>query len=311
LATTGFHLDVKFVNRHYGFSHQPILDTVMAMMRLLGVFSVLALVVASAARAETPVAADPIQVIVLGTYHFGNPGLDQHNMTADDVRTPRRQAELAAVARALAEFHPTHVMVEMQFDTPDLAVSAYQRFEPADLAGERNEIVQIAFRLAHVAHLRTVEGIDEREGAGKPDYFPINEVRAYANAHGQGDIVAHADAKVERFVRSFAERQRTATVAELLTLMNDPAQLRDEDESYYDLLRIGDHHSHPGAELNAYWYMRNAKIFAKLMTVAHPGDRIIVIFGSGHGFWLRHFARETPGFIFVDPRPFLLRAGRN
>jgi len=112
---------------------------------------VLLLVGSAAVRAEMPIVVDPIQVMVLGTYHFGNPGHDEHNTTADDVRSPRRQAELAAVARVLAEFHPTHVMVEEEIDTPDLAVPAYQHFATSDLARERNEIVQIGFRLAHVS----------------------------------------------------------------------------------------------------------------------------------------------------------------
>ena len=47
---------------------------------------------------------------------------------------------------------------------------------------------------------------------------------------------------------------------------------------------------------------------AKLTTVTKPGDRVVVVFGAGHNYWLRHFAQETPGFSFVDPRPFLARA---
>lgn len=74
------------------------------------------------------------------------------------------------------------------------------------------------------------------------------------------------------------------------------------------MLGIGDTESQPGAELNAYWYMRNAKIFGKLMKVVDPGDRVLVIFGTSHAYWLRHFAREAEGFEEVDPRPYLLRA---
>ena len=40
-------------------------------------------------------APPPIQVMVLGTYHFGNPGLDLHNMKVESVLTPAKQAELA------------------------------------------------------------------------------------------------------------------------------------------------------------------------------------------------------------------------
>ena len=40
------------------------------------------------------------------------------------------------------------------------------------------------------------------------------------------------------------------------------------------------------AELQGYWFMRNAKIWSKLMDVAQRGDRSVIIYGAGHKFWL-------------------------
>ena len=57
--------------------------------------------------------------------------------------------------------------------------------------------------------------------------------------------------------------------------------------------------------MNAAWYLRNAKIFAKLTQIAQPGDRVLVVFGAGHAFWLRHFAEQTPGFSLAEPKEFL------
>ena len=70
-------------------------------------------------------------------------------------------------------------------------------------------------------------------------------------------------------------------------------------------LQLGDAKTQPGADLNGGWYLRNAKIFAKLQQVAKPGDKIVVVFGAGHGYWLRHFVQETPGFQLVEPGDFL------
>lgn len=54
--------------------------------------------------------------------------------------------------------------------------------------------------------------------------------------------------------------------------------------------------------------MRNAKMFAKIGMIAKPGDRILVLVGSGHATWLRHFAERAPGFVLVEPMPYLERA---
>ena len=70
---------------------------------------VIAMLAAPAARGEGP---PPIQVMIVGTYHFGNPGHDLHNTNADDVTTPRRQKELAELATLLERFKPTRVAVE-------------------------------------------------------------------------------------------------------------------------------------------------------------------------------------------------------
>ena len=62
--------------------------------------------------------------------------------------------------------------------------------------------------------------------------------------------------------------------------------------------------------LNAMWYLRNAKMFAKLALIAEPGERVLVIVGSGHKVWLDHLVEHTPGFIEVSPVPYLQMAER-
>jgi hypothetical protein len=71
------------------------------------------------------------------------------------------------------------------------------------------------------------------------------------------------------------------------------------------LLRLGNATEQPGADLNGAWYLRNAKIFAKLTQIAQPADRVLVVFGSGHAYWLRHFVQNTPGFQLIESDDYL------
>lgn len=279
-------------------------------MRLLATMAMLlgSVTAAPAGAQEAPVAPAPVEVMVLGTWHFDNPGRDIHNVRADDVLAPNRQAELEAIAAAIAEFRPTKVMVERVARTPDLLDPNFAGFRPEHLGSQRDERVQLGYRIAHRLGLDRVHAIDEQPAEGEPDYFPFGPVAEYAEANGMGDRLRQLMARAESATRAFEERQRTASLAELLAGYNDPAGLESSIGTYYELLRMGGVEQQPGAVLNAMWYMRNAKIFGKLTTVAEPGDRILVVYGAGHNYWLRHFASETPGFRNVDPAPYLRRA---
>jgi hypothetical protein len=252
----------------------------------------------------------PVQVMVVGTYHFGNPGLDLNNIKVDSVLTPKRQAELQAVARALAQFKPTRVMVEMQSEAPDLAVAEYARFDGAMLAKDSNEIVQIGYRTARLAGVKTINGIDEQPKDGEPDYFPFDKVQEAAAKFGQTAELEASNVPVATAMKAFEAAQKTSSVAQLLVRMNTPGTVTTGMESYYNILAIGDHDNQAGADLNAAWYLRNAKIFGKVMQVAKPGDRVLIVYGSGHGYWLRHFAGEVPGYRNVDVLPYLAKAAK-
>lgn len=264
---------------------------------------------AAAAQAAAPV---PVQVMVLGSYHFGNPGMDTNNMQAESVLTPQRQKELERVAKALVKFRPTHVMVEMQSREPGLAVGEYRRFDAKMLASDANEIVQIGYRIAKLAGLADVQGIDEQPAGDEPDYYPYDKVQATAASFGQTAQLEAMNAPSAQAVKDFEAAQKSNSVGQLLQKVNEPGSLWGKNDSYYRMLTIGDTNTQTGADLNAMWYLRNAKIFSKLMQIAKPGAsepaRVLVVYGGGHGFWLRHFAELTPGYRNVDVLPYLKQA---
>ena len=70
----------------------------------------------------------------------------------------------------------------------------------------------------------------------------------------------------------------------MLVRYNAPGTPMGGQDLYYSMLKIGDGEDQPGADLNAMWYLRNAKIFAKLVNVGRPGDRVLVVYGAEHSF---------------------------
>lgn len=247
--------------------------------------------------AATPaLAAEPVSVIIVGGFHMSNPGHDMHNVQVDDVLALKRQAEIEAVTGALAGFKPTMVAVEWPSELADQRYDAYLK---GTLAPSRNEVVQLGFRLARNAGLKSVAGIDV-DGD-----FPYEPVANYAGAHGMGGLLGDANAEIERLTQTQSALLAKGTVSGLLRWLNDPKLIADGNGFYRTMLRVGGGAEQPGAELLAQWYRRNFLICANLVQRAKPGDRVVVFYGAGHTFLLRQCVSEMPGYKLVEANDYL------
>ena len=270
---------------------------------LICLFALVCAAPASAEQASAP--PEPVRVMVTGTWHFGSPGQDVNNMESLDVLTARRQAELERLTDALAEFAPTKVTVERQGEAPGYVDTTYAGFTPAMLSERRDERAQIGYRLAARMGHDTVYAIDEQPAGDEPDYFPYEPLVALDNASGEPRL-PRLNSQVQEQMARFKAIEDDLPIAALLELLANgffPADYYDE------VLLIGRGEDQPGAELAAYWYMRNAKIFNKLAQVAEPGDRVVVVYGDGHSDWLRRIVQRVDGYELVDAVPYLRKAG--
>lgn len=242
-------------------------------------------------------AAEVTQVMVLGTFHMGNPGRDMHDVHADDVLAPKRQAEIAAIVAGLARFHPTVVDIEWP---ADIVKQRYAAFVAGTLPPSRNESVQLGFRLAQATGA-AIHGIDV-DGD-----FPYDAVEAYAKSHQESDLLARADGVIARETDMQQHLLDTGTIGQVLRWMNEPATIAEGQGWYRTMLKVGDGATQPGADLLTAWYKRNFTICANIVQLAKPGDRIAVIYGAGHAHLLRQCASEMPGYKLVEANDYLPR----
>lgn len=247
-----------------------------------------------------------VQVMVLGTYHFAGGNQDVLTVATDNVLTERRQRELVAVADALATYQPTVIFTERVTRPPDYVDTSFSAFSEAQLRTVADERVQIAYRLAKRVDVSRVHGIDERPTDSEPDYFPFGKLMAHAAATGQKSQLDALLEQTQAMVNGFTREMKDLPMAERLARVN--AGPMSKPDVYYELAAFDVAEQQPAAELQAYWFMRNAKIWSKLRDLVRPGDRALVVFGAGHKFWLEHMARHSKGFEVVDPVPILRRA---
>lgn len=246
------------------------------------------------------------QIMLLGTTHFANHGADVLNNQVPDVLEPQRQKEIAAVADALAKFRPTKVAVEYQLDMQGKLDERYSAYRAGAYTLTRNETDQLGLRIAGQLGHQRVYAVDWNEmPPGKIEDFD------YAQwAERQGQQARLAAMRDPGRTRQADAMMAGSAVGAWLERFNQDAQIEQDHRRYFDYALLGDSAQYPGANWVANWYGRNLKIFANLVRLAaDPGDRILVIYGKGHIFLLRQFAKQSGAFTVVSPLPLLQAAG--
>jgi hypothetical protein len=215
-----------------------------------------------------------VAVLMVGSYHMSNPGMDQFNLEADDVLVPTRQAEIRAVVDALTGFQPTKVAVE----APWADSATYARWHEY-VAGERelrkSEEEQIGFRLAHLSGHETIYPIDVRLQLDDEALGPlIGQNLAFQEKMGALEELGQAA------MRTMAEWLAEGTIGEMLYKMNTPESIEWAHLPYVAyFVPMVDGDVYGGADMVADWYKRNLRIFANLTRISEPGDRVFIIYG--------------------------------
>ncbi|MFC7499815.1 DUF5694 domain-containing protein [Enterovirga sp. GCM10030262] len=239
-------------------------------------------------------------MLVLGTPHFDNPGRDIVNQKIEDVLTPGRQREIEAIVERLAAFRPTHVAVEWRSSRQEKLDQRYADYRAGRYQLSRDERDQIGLRLAARLGLDRVHAVDwnEMPPGEEADY----DFLAYAQQNGLAESFDKARAAKQAQANRETGRMRCTNVAAWLRNLNTPEARRESHRAYYDIALVGDAQTNPGANWVGSWYGRNLKIFANLVRLAdRPEDRVVVIYGAGHGPLLAQFAEESGAFEVVDP----------
>tara|TARA_R110000868_G_scaffold222065_2_gene473971 strand:+ start:1098 stop:1916 length:819 start_codon:yes stop_codon:yes gene_type:complete len=262
----------------------------------------MALAMSSAAPAQnqpaTEAAAQP-EIMILGTYHFTGGGSDYVNSPVVDYLSPERQAEIAIVLDRLEAFAPTRILVELTPENEAEFNAAYQQYRAGERALTVNERQQIGMALAARLDLDQLHAVDFSSGMDFGGMFEAAE-RA-----GQTELLANFEAfmaPIQAYIES--PDQAARPVLERLIESNSAEQI-----GYHDLYlltaQMGSADNPVGAEQMQVWWGRNLHIFANIARISEPGDRVLVIYGSGHKFLLDQFVDSAPNLVWIDPLTYL------
>lgn len=254
--------------------------------------------IAAPAQQATPGAEPLARVMLLGLFHFDNPGLDAVKYQPIDVMAAEHQAYLVGLSERLARFAPTRVLLEYPPARNDVINQRYTDFLAGRFELGRNEIYQLGFRVARLMGHQRVHGLDANAPPAKLELWShLSE-----QPEGLGRLEQVIAAESERLQRM----HRALTLREILAQSNSVEEDR-RNKGFYMLLNpvaAADGLFH-GADASADWWHRNLRIYALIQAHAQPGERVLVIAGSGHTAVLRDFLRSDGTRLEEEVLPYL------
>lgn len=228
------------------------------------------------------------EVLVLGVYHMANPGRDLFNTRADDVLTPVRQTEIAQVIAVLSRFRPTKIAVEEPVGD-DRVRERFREYLAGHYELTRRESEQIGFRLARELGHETVYPADV------PDSLPFGRLAAHARARGRTQEFDTLRSEIGDWSEAASAYLASHTVLDTLLFMNSDERVAQDVGFYYRWAHFSDPSDWAGADLVSDWFRRNLRISSHIVRLADsPGERLLVIFGTGHLGWLRQNFASDP-----------------
>lgn len=220
----------------------------------------------------------PVEVLLLGTFHFDNPGLDVAKFESANILAPKRQQEVKAVVNQLIAYKPDKIFIEAEPAQQAHWDSLFRLYQQGKFTLKANEIYQLAFPVAKALGHPHLYAADYR----KAD-FPYDSLMKVVAASDQQVLQQTIQTKIAQVEQAFNANLSTHTIAELLTLDNTPESRRDNLAFYLICLGAGKLNNHVGAYLASEWWRRNMVIYANILKQLTGNEhRIVVLFGSSH-----------------------------
>jgi hypothetical protein len=246
------------------------------------------------------------KAMVLGVFHFHNPGLDGYKPKHPfDILENRRQEELEILLQQIAQYKPTKILVEWDRIKDDsIANDRYRNYLNGTFSidDKSNEVYQIGFRLAKMlGHKRIYCSDASTEWFGVELDWDNYDVEAYLKSKGQYAKSTRYD--FQSFYEWCDSLKTVQTLSEHFAMLNSPSnRLKDHQAYLTDLVLEGAGDNYVGADGVAKWYRRNLRIFANAydFTDFDREDRLLLIYGSGHVWQLRQLLMDSPDFEYVE-----------
>ena len=244
------------------------------------------------------------EILLVGTFHFNNPGADVAQFKTFDVLKEDAQKELEELAQKIAEFNPTKIFVEWNYKEQKELDSLYKLYKAGNYYNKKqsnfyktNEIFQLAFRAGKLSSDAQLVAIDYNDSD-----FPFEKLMASIKKNNQTEIEAYLTSTIQKYESEFNEKVASNTpLKEILYDSNTAKERQEMNEFYEKILTVGDHEDFIGAYLTSEWMRRNLYMWSLLKkNTAKNDERVMVLLGASHIAMIKKFIDANKDWKVIE-----------
>lgn len=241
---------------------------------------------------------DAIPVLNFGTFHMGY--TPDANKVDFDENNKKNQEDVHKIARMLAEFKPTVLIVEDVPENNHLLQKAYQEYliNPKMKFEKPSEIELLAFELGRMSKANRIYGIDHQMGY---NYMIGSQVKGKVN----DDTYEKYFALVEKEEKKL--NYDTLSLLDKLKVDNHPQYLDFLLNVNADVLTyVSTKGNFEGADEASKYYHRNLRMYSNLNQIElKADDRVFILMGASHTAFFNDFMKRSPRYKLVNPFLYL------
>lgn len=238
------------------------------------------------------------EVLLIGTLHYNNPGTDVAKIKSFDILNEKSQLELQKISTNIKNYNPTKIFVEWPYNEQKELDSLYQLytqgqyFENKNLSSfyKKNEIFQLAFRVAKANSLKKVYGIDYSTS------FPFEEVMSDIEKNNQSELKTRIQKGISIITSEIDNRIESGISLTELTYYINNEEFRNLSNNWHNnlMLLAGKPDDFSGPLLTSEWFKRNLYMWSLIQkNTIESDERIMVLVGGSHAAMIELFIKEN------------------
>jgi hypothetical protein len=254
------------------------------------------------------------EILLIGTFHFNNPGADIAQVKNFDIMNKKSQNELEVIANKISAYKPDKIFVEWEYNKQaglDTLYNLYidnkyfkyieERY-PGNSFYQQNEMFQLAFKAANKSKLLKVYGIDYRQ-----TNFPFDSLMLAIDKANQSNLKKEIEGTLKAYEMKENQDRGKLSLTQLLLNLNKEESRNFDLGSYITLFNTaGGKDNFVGAYLVSEWYRRNLYMYSLIQKITESKDkRVMVLLGASHIAMLKEFIKIDRNFKVVELKDIL------